>query len=394
MFPHLQIRNSRERLLVGLADAAIAPVGWRRRPAAAPIRRILLLRLERIGDLLMTLDAIGRVRHLAPDAGIDLVVGSWNADLARLIPRLQQVDLVDVPWLAREGTGWSWPALFSEARGWRRRRYDLVLNFEPDIRSNFLAWLSGAPRRLGYGSAGGGAFLTTSLVYDPARHVRDNAIALVDRALQADSGAGETARREPLVLPDAVRAHAAARLPADARRLIGIHASGGRPSKQWHLDRFADVARTLARRYDATVVLTGSAADRGQVDEVRSRLDDVPVVDLAGDLDLPTLAGVLARLDVLITGDTGPMHLAAAVETPVVALFGPSDPARYGPGTPAARVIRVDLWCSPCGMVRLPPVRCRNRVPECLDGISVDLVVRAAVELLDAGGPHRRPGPV
>jgi ADP-heptose:LPS heptosyltransferase len=88
------------------------------------------------------------------------------------------------------------------------------------------------------------------------------------------------------------------------------------------------------------------------------------------------------------------MHLAAAVGTPVVALFGPSDPARYGPRGTEARVIRVDLPCSPCGQVRLPPVRCRNRVPECLDNISVDMVVRAAADLLDVDRPVRTPSPV
>jgi hypothetical protein len=199
MFSYLQIRNPRERLLVGLADLAIAPAGWTSGHASGPIRRMLLLRLERIGDLLMTLDAIGLARQLAPGAEIDLAVGSWNADLARLIPGLRQLDLVDVPWLAREGTEWSWSNLILHTREWRDRHYDLVLNFEPDIRSTFLAWLSGAPKRFGYGTAGGGAFLTTALPYEPARHVRDNARVLVERALGAEAAARPAcrARRAP-----------------------------------------------------------------------------------------------------------------------------------------------------------------------------------------------------
>jgi len=98
---------------------------------------------------------------------------------------------------------------------------------------------------------------------------------------------------------------------------------------------------------------------------------------------------VLAELDVLVTGDTGPMHLAAAVGTPLVALFGPSNPVRYGPLSGAHRILRVDLWCSPCGQVRLPPERCRGHVPECLDRISVDTVVQATIELLqNSAGRH------
>jgi ADP-heptose:LPS heptosyltransferase len=169
-----------------------------------------------------------------------------------------------------------------------------------------------------------------------------------------------------------------------SRPLVGVHASGGRLSKQWHLDRFAAVARRLATERGATIVLTGSPADRSMVDEVASALDGVPVIRADGALDLPSLAALLEQLDVFITSDTGPMHLAATMRTPVVALFGPSDPKRYGPRAAIERIIRVDLPCSPCGQVRLPPVRCRGHVPDCMDGISVDVVVARALEVLDA----------
>jgi ADP-heptose:LPS heptosyltransferase len=119
------------------------------------------------------------------------------------------------------------------------------------------------------------------------------------------------------------------------------------------------------------------------VDTVRAQLADAAVIDVAGALDLVTLSAVLADLDLLVTGDTGPMHLASAVDTPIVALFGPADPRRYGPRSSSQRIIRVDLWCSPCGQVRLPPERCRGHVPDCMDGIAVDVVVAAAGELLD-----------
>jgi ADP-heptose:LPS heptosyltransferase len=163
--------------------------------------------------------------------------------------------------------------------------------------------------------------------------------------------------------------------------------SGGRQSKQWHLDRFATVARTVAAAAGGTIVLTGSASDRPMVDDVETKLAGVAVRSLAGVLDLPETAALVGQLDVMITGDTGPMHLAAAMGAPVVALFGPSDPARYGPRAQAERILRVQLPCSPCGQVRLPPVRCRGHVPDCMDGISVNAVVAAALDLL--GQPAR-----
>jgi lipopolysaccharide heptosyltransferase II len=392
MFDHLQIPVPRERLIVGLADLALAPLAWARSHAPAPAepRRILLLRLERIGDLLMVLDAIGAARATWPDAEIDLAVGSWNAPLASCLRGISHVHVLDVPWLAREGTGLSWQALIGRARDWRTRRYDLVLNFEPDIRSNILAWLTGAPRRLGYWTAGGGALLTDALAYAPASHVSANALDLVRHA------AGDrlkTPTPGPHVAPTAaaIAAADAALAGAQGNRLVGLHVSGGRESKQWHLSRFAEVGRAMAAD-GHTLVLTGGSGDRRMVDEVRAALGpiealgpDARVIDIAGALDLPATAAVLARLDLLITGDTGPMHLAAAVGTPVVALFGPSDPRRYGPLADKQRVLRVQLPCSPCGMVRMPPERCRGHVPDCMDGITVDVVVRAARELLDGG---------
>ena len=379
----LQIYDTRERLIVQAADAALTPLGWLRAPpSSAPPKRIALLRLERIGDLLMVIGAIRAARAAWPDAEIDLVVGSWNEPLARLIGEVTRVETLDAPWLARGEEGRSWSALISRARGWRHR-YDLVVNLEPDIRSNLLAWLSGAPRRVGYWTGGGGAFLTDAAAYDPTAHVAVNAGRLIERAAGERSAVPiDVTTPEALHLPAEARARAEVVLGGAVRPIIGVHASGGRESKQWHLDRFAAAARALLQQHGGTVVLTGTSADRPLVNVVRAALGTAPVIDAAGALDLVDLAALLARLDVLITGDTGPMHLAAAVGAPVVALFGPSNPVRYGPLTARTRVLRVNLPCSPCGRVRLPPERCRGHVPDCMDGIGVEAVIRAANELL------------
>ncbi|HET9368930.1 MAG TPA: glycosyltransferase family 9 protein [Vicinamibacterales bacterium] len=368
--------------MVRAADAALAPIGWfgrLRRSERDPIRRVLLLRLERIGDLLMVLDAIAEARAAWPEAEIDLAVGSWNEPLARLIGGVSRVEVADVPWLAREGTGLSWPSLVGRARDWRRRRYDLVLNFEPDIRSNLLAWLTGARRRFGYWTGGGGALLTSAAAYVPSQHVSRNAVDLVRRA--AGGPADRMPRsnsKTPRLVPPPPSPSVQDLLAKAGRPIVGIHASGGRESKQWHPSRFAEVARALVDLHGATIVLTGSRGDRPIVDQVLAALAGVPVIDAAGRFDLPETAALLGALDLLVTGDTGPMHLADAVGTPVVALFGPSDPRRYGPTSPGQTVLRVDLPCSPCGMVRLPPERCRGHVPDCMDGITVARVIDAA----------------
>jgi ADP-heptose:LPS heptosyltransferase len=388
MLRRLQISDPWERGLVRAADAAIAPVGWIKSPAARPARRVLLLRLERIGDLVMALDGIATVRAELPDAEIDLVVGSWNASLAALIPGLTRVETLDAPWLAR-GAGAAgaagaatWSGLIRSARTWRERRYDLAVNFEPDIRSNFLLWIAGAPRRVGYWTAGGGAFLTTATDYEPSAHVATNAVRLARAATgarESGSDAGARARLDP---PDSARRDAARLLDQRASPIVGVHTSGGRAIKQWPPERFRELARRLIDEREATIVLTGGDSDRELVRAVKADLPPSRVIDLCGTLDLTMLAAVIERLDLFVTGDTGPMHVAHAVGTPTVSIFGPSDPIRYAGRDPQHRVVRIDLPCSPCNRIRRPPARCTGHTPDCLAGVTVDLVQQAVDEAL------------
>ena len=383
MFRHLQIYDRRERVLVGSADlalAAAAPVAraFRGRAAGLP-KRILLMRIERIGDLLMALDAIVDVAAAAPAAEIDLVVGSWNASLARAIPGVHRIETLDAAWLAREGEGLGIRQLLARARTWRARRYDLAINFEPDIRSQLLLAATGAARLVGFSSGGGGPLLDVSLPFHPREPARDNARRLVASVL--DVPPRPETRLE--IRADA-RSRARELLEGSRGPLVGVHASGGREIKQWPVERFADVAARLARDRDATIVLSGSTADKPLIDVMRTRLGSIRLVDVSGAIDLVTLAAVLERLDVFVTGDTGPMHLAAAVGTPVVAVFGPSDAARYAPRGNRHRVVRIDLPCSPCNRIRRPPARCVGHTPDCLSGIDVQRVLEAAELALSA----------
>lgn len=385
----LQIYDPGERRLVAAADRALSLVHavrsvWRRTAPDASPRRILLLRLERIGDLLMAAPAIADVRELAPDAAIDLVVGSWNVPLAWTIPAVTRVEALDAHWLARGTSGQTFSELLRRARSWRDRRYDLAINFEPDIRSNTLLGVSGASFTAGYWSGGGAGLLDRSIAYDPRAHTTDNARALVSAAFGHRTAGGSALR---LSIPEAARREASARVPGNpSGPLVGVHVSGGRAIKQWEPSRFAEVARRVSAEFGATIVLTGGPEDAAPVEAVRSTLSGYHVIDVSGDVDLPTLAAILERLDLLVTGDTGPMHLAGAVGTPVVAVFGPSDPARYALRGPQDRVVRVDLPCSPCNRIRLPPERCVGHTPDCLALIPAARVFEAAVSALTASG--------
>jgi ADP-heptose:LPS heptosyltransferase len=397
----LTIYDRRERALVAAADALLWPIGLRRafhdRVTTAP-QKILCFRLERIGDLLMTGPALAELRALLPGASIDLVAGSWNREIAAALPGIDRVETLDADWLAREGSGVSALGLARAAARWRSRRYDLAINFEPDIRTNLAIAAAGARRTLGFASGGGGALLDVALDYDPTAHTADNARRLVHVAAgRAPEGPIEWRLR----VPEANREEAARLLapiqggPSTELRAgptIGMHVSGGRAIKQWPEARFREVAERLVRDRSAAIVLTGSPGDRAQVEVVRAALPAGRVVDLSGDVDLLTAAAAIAQLDLFVTGDTGPMHLANAVGTPIVAVFGPSDPRRYAPRGPRDTVVRIDLPCSPCNRIRLPPERCVGHTPDCLSGIEVAQVLAAIDETLRLEGQGPRPG--
>ena len=389
----LQIYDPRERALVRAADAMLGTAAalakpFRRRAQAASPGRILLLRLERIGDLLMALPGIAAVRHFAPHADIDLVVGSWNAELARAIPSVTRVIPLDAAWLMREGEGLGLPALLRTAATWRSRHYDLAINFEPDVRSNLLLAVSGARWTVGYRSAGGGPLLDQRLEYDQSAHTSDNARRLVSAVF----GAAAPSVTSLLTVPEEQRRRARALLGPVTGPIVALHVSGGRAVKQWDPARFADVARRLVESRGAKLVLTGAPADAPLIEEVVRRLPPGSYVNASDDVSLLTLAALLEQVDVMVTGDTGPMHLAAAVGTPIVAVFGPSDPRRYGPSGTLDRIIRVDLPCAPCNRIRLPPARCTGVVPDCLALIPADRVYEAVTGILDQCRPSKARG--
>jgi heptosyltransferase-2 len=384
----LTIPDRRERALVSVADALLWPAAlrrvFRRAPDSLP-QRVLCFRIERIGDLIMTLPALAELRALVPAATIDLIVGGWNREIAGAIPGIDRVETVDAEWLIRgDGPAVSPLGLAMQAAAWRGRKYDLGINFEPDIRTNIALAAAGARRTVGYRSGGGGALLDVALDYDARAHTADNAKRLVQAALNADP-------LDPLPwslsIPDAHRAEAARLLaPYGGTIKIGMHVSGGRAVKQWPETSFREVAERLIRDRSAAIVLTGSPADRAQVDVVKSALPPDRVLDLSGGLDLLTVAAVIQQLDLFVTGDTGPMHIAHAVSTPIVAVFGPSDPVRYAPRGVRDTVVRIDLPCSPCNRIRQPPARCTGHTPDCLSGVDTARVLIAIDETLRGAG--------
>jgi ADP-heptose:LPS heptosyltransferase len=173
----------------------------------------------------------------------------------------------------------------------------------------------------------------------------------------------------------------------DQDRLVVIHPMTRWPTKCWAPDRFAAVADALTQR-GCQVVFTGSLQDRNELDVIFQKLRH-PILRLDGKLDLKGLVALLQRARVAVTTDTGPMHMAAAVGTPVIAIFGPTAPNRTGPYGDKHRVIRAGVACSPCFSRT-----CQNSVDEemaCMKRIRAMEVIEAVMARIDSGKPEDHP---
>jgi lipopolysaccharide heptosyltransferase I len=281
-------------------------------------------------------------------------------------------------------------ALLARARALAGERIDLALDLQGDVRTNVLMWLTGARRRVGYANTGG-AYLLHEVV------PLDETVSWVVQNRRAVAAAVGSQPGPARVDPASETDRLAGRGVLDAaglagrRPLVGIHPSGGRRIKQWDVGGWAEVAARLQSEFGAAVVITGSGADRELAQALLARVP--AAVDLSGRLSLRETLGVLAGLDLFLSPDTGPMHLACAVGTPSVSVFGPSDPARYFSGEGARHVVvRRELWCSPCNLIRKPPAECDvAEGPECLRVVTADEVHAAAARVLaDVSGFARR----
>jgi ADP-heptose:LPS heptosyltransferase len=391
---------ARERWLLRLLD--LPSMLLRRRVRAAMeappldrhgVERVLVLRLDRIGDVVMSLPALVDLRDAVPHAHVTLVVGRWSAPIARRAP-VDEIVVWNAPWVGRRNEGASSTVgLLRRARALGRQGFDLAIDLQGDVRAAQLMAMTRARARVGYLNTGGGWLLTHGVPLDETvSWVEQNR-----RAVRVALGPSGTSGRFPPMVSDAER-QAARRTLSEAgavrRPRIGIHPSGGRRIKEWPVARWAAVAQGLLAAYDAMIVVTGSEADRALAASLVQSLGP-RAVNLCGLLPVEKTLAVIAELDLFLSSDTGPMHLAAAVDTPSVSLFGPSDPTRYFSGEIGARhvVAHADLWCAPCNLIRRPPGECARRPPpECLSLVSVDEILAAATRVLEASGIRRRPG--
>lgn len=334
-------------------------------------RKILIRGPNWVGDCVLSIPAMKAVRTGFPQAEITLLVRPWVAGLFRSVP------FIDHLWTEPRPTSLSeWSRITTEIR---RRHFDLALLLPNSFESALMVFLGRVPQRIGYTTDGRRLLLTNPV--QPRLNGRHQVYYYLDLA----------ATLSGVTFQPTIEIKATTEEKQGARQLLeaeGIDAS--RPflllnpgaaygsAKRWDPQRFAQAADRLAGKFHFQVAIIGSESERAAGELVRTQMK-TPASLLSGKTTLETLIGVLAQAALMITNDSGPMHIAAALGVPTVAIFGSTDEHVTGPVSMKARVVKHRVECSPC-LLRECPIDHR-----CMTRVSVEDVVQAAMEI------HRTP---
>ena len=355
----------------------------------APIRRILAFRIGNVGDIVAATPTLGAIRRRFPQAYISLLTspGIQGALGAReLIP---PGSLVDALIIYHKSDIATWAGRKRLLHTLRSGHFDLFIElsnilapFRQVMQSMMLARLAGCRYAAGFQVAATRWFPRTQALYVPFQHESDR---LLHTLRQVPDLPQNLAQRLPASPADRsfVRELLQRNGISANDRMIVMHVSAKRSTNCWFEDRYAAVADWIQTSRGIRVVLTGAPPDRERIDQVRLHMRSQPVI-VCGQLDLLQMAALLEQACLYVGNDTGPMHMAAAMGTPVVAIFSARDfPHQWYPYGSRHIVLRRDVPCSPC----FKEVCDRGLV--CLDLIQVDDVQRSIQLQLDRGRPAR-----
>lgn len=353
------------------------------------VQRILAVRLDNLGDVLLTTPAIHAIKDSLPGARLTLLASPVGAQIARLNPDIDDVIDYEAPWMD------PWHKLPQDSRREQRmiatireQHFDGAIIFtsyhQSPLPAAYLCYLANIPLRVAASIDGPGSLLTTR--HKHPQHIMHE----VERGLDLVGAIGLTTNRLDLALkvPDVARETAFDFLSAHGidpqRPLVVVHPGCSMPARTYPWDMYAQVIDLLVERLGAAVVVTGSGDERALVEQVLDRVQENnrgAALACAGMLPFPSFCALIEAAELTITNNTGPMHISAAVKTPVVALFALTNPPeQWGPWRVPYRQLYHDVACRIC-YSRICPYG-----HECLRLVTPEMVVNAAAELLKETG--------
>ncbi|GAC1467870.1 MAG: glycosyltransferase family 9 protein [Ktedonobacteraceae bacterium] len=363
---------------------------------AAP--RILLLRPDHLGDLVLTTPVLDALKTYASDAHITMMVGSWSSEVVARHPALDRLITCPFPGFRRATQGKFEPyiQLFRIAQQIRRGNYDIAINLRPDFWwGSALLYLAAIPRRVGYAIHPGTPFLTHAEPFHAPEHATVSNLRLISAGLHA---LGRDVLDEPFtpecyplvfIPTKSEQTWVSQRLQSagiDADMpLIVMHTGTGAAVKLWRGEAWTNTANTLSTICSARIVLTGSAIERPMLEEIAHGITPRPL--LITDATVGQLAALLKQASMVLGVDNGPLHLAVAQGTPTLQIFGPTDAHIFGPWGAAQQhiVIASTHRCPTCLVI--PCGRLDFRSDElsahpCVRLVSEQQVQAASISLL------------
>lgn len=356
----------------------------------AKARRILAIRLDNLGDVLVTTPALHAIKTTLPNAELTLLASPVGAQVAHLNPDLDDVIVYSAPWMD------PWHKLPQDSQReqqmiatLRERQFDGAIIFtsfrQSPLPAAYLCYLADIPLRVAASIDGPGSLLTT-------RHKHpEHMMHEVERGLDLVAAIGLTTDERDLVLQVPGEARQAVdtllkeRAINRARPVVVVHPGCSMPARTYPWEMYVEVVNLLVEQLDATVLLTGAQDEQELVERIMGRVREDArhfVHAMAGFLSFPELCALIQAADITITNNTGPMHIAAAVKTPVVALFALTNPPeQWGPWHVPHKLLNVDVPCRIC-YSRVCPYH-----HECLRLVTPKMVVEAASRVSTARVP-------
>jgi ADP-heptose:LPS heptosyltransferase len=335
--------------------------------------RFLLIRLSSLGDVVLTEPVVRALRSKYPGATIDLLTDARYATLGREFFGVDAVTAYD-----RRGADRGWSGLGRVIERLPSKHYTAVIDLQNKVRTRMLARRLDAPQKLVLKKRSFVQGTLAVLGHDPPiddRHQVDVYLSLLSK-LGIDPPRDPRARGkrpEPLF----------SRSRPDDGIWIGMSPGATHATKRWPIARFLDLARSLTERVPRVrFVPIGGHADRDQIDAIKSGDGLALAGGDTADLDVGGLLRAIASLDLLISVDTGPAHLAAAIGVPVVVLFGPTSSVRWGPRGAEHRAVSLNLSCAPCSNTGQEVCPLSSRSHACMEDLGVQVVLDAALTVL------------
>ena len=358
--------------------------------------RILLVKLSAIGDCIYALPLVHALRRRFPKAFIAWVIDARASEVVQGQEGVDEMIVVDTRGWRRQLVSGQWGLMVRSIKEvffrLRRQRFDIAIDAQGLIKSGALTWLSGAPLRIGFESSACREKLNTlftnhrvrlpgdSISEGPVHVLEKNLLLLTPLGIEPARDHGETTDFHFTIRPDddkRVADFLADSQISNGRALIGIHPGAGHPVKFWEEDRFSDLSDLLIERLGATVALFGGIDSADRIQSIRTRMNHSPL--LVPRLTLKQLGAFFRRCQVVVSADSGPLHLAAAVGCANVGLFGPSDPRICGPRGQKSLAIKKPCSCEgPKG--HFFNRRCWQ--PTCMKSIETEEVYQAVQKLL------------